>query len=109
MMLTASSFDGEALTAIRKANAMLAAEKLNWEEYLSGKGASKSSGFKPPPKRTDQFGKTKADWDEIIDAVNREVRGKARDFIESIADQWWANGRLTPAQKSAILKFYNNL
>lgn len=35
MMLTTSDADGEALSAIRKANQILKKEKLNWQEVLS--------------------------------------------------------------------------
>jgi len=37
MMMTTSDHDGEALNAIRMANAELKAHKVNWEEVLSGK------------------------------------------------------------------------
>lgn len=36
MMMTSSDIDAEALTALRKANAMLKAEGKNWEELITG-------------------------------------------------------------------------
>lgn len=36
MMMTTSSYDNEALVAIRKANAILASANLTWEEFVLG-------------------------------------------------------------------------
>lgn len=34
LMMTTSSHDGEALVAIRKANEMLARDRLNWQDVM---------------------------------------------------------------------------
>lgn len=116
MMLSTSDADGECLNAIRAANSMLSKLKMNWEEVLSNHEGTptfdslwkRSYDAKPPRTPRDSFGYTRQEWDAIIGRVDREVRG-ARDFIDSICDQWHETHRLTTRQKSAILKFYSNL
>jgi hypothetical protein len=52
MMLAQSPSDGEALAALRKANAMLLRERLNWEEFLAGVTPQEARHAPPgPPPR----------------------------------------------------------
>lgn len=117
MMLTTSDQDGEALNALRRANKMLKEAKINWEELLTQsepKGFSHDDwfgGFSQTNRgeRKDSFGYTRNEWDGIVRRCYQEVQGRAREFIESIHDQWVSRGSLSPKQKAAILKFYDRL
>ena len=61
--MTASSHDGEALVAIRKANALLAESNMNWHEFLMSFRISDQSYMTPPSKR-------KADWGNVNSVKN---------------------------------------
>jgi hypothetical protein len=107
MMLTTSSNDHEALSALRMANAMLAADNVNWEEFLTAvettkQRAASSSGFSNVGSvhYTDPD-----DIDPMFDAALRNVKtGGYRDFIESVHEWWETNGFLTEKQYRAIRK-----
>lgn len=113
MMLAQSPNDGEALNALRKANAKLASINRNWEELLRGKvttsdfpdipmgGDLKTSGG--GVKHTDPF------IDTMLDDLMREVKGGFRDFIESINIWWEQKGFLTEKQYQAVKKSWDRL
>jgi hypothetical protein len=69
--MTTSPNDGEALTAIRKANALLAEANVNWEEFLNAVETTKqavqqsSNNYKTPPSR-----RQRAPWDDDFDDVS---------------------------------------
>jgi len=121
MMMTTSNSDGEALTALRKANALLAEANVNWEEFLKLVGTSnavtapKSKQPTPPWEDGDGFhnvgpsGIKYTDADEI-NALFEKAFAKTRptssfrEFLESVHGWWEANGFLTEKQYFAIRK-----
>lgn len=56
MMMTTSASDGEAVIALRKANAMLKESGINWQEILLGRQATMRGPVRPdpspPPRRS---------------------------------------------------------
>lgn len=112
MMMAQSPNDGEALTALRKANAKLASINRNWEELLRGKvttiefpdvpmgGDLKTSGG--GTKHTDPL------IDVMLEDLMREVKGGFRDFISSINDWWEQKGFLTEKQYTSVKKAWDN-
>lgn len=55
MMMTTSASDGEAVVALRKANTMMQAAGINWQEMLLGKQATMRGPVRPsppPPRRS---------------------------------------------------------
>lgn len=127
MMMTTSSSDGEALTAIRKANAILAEANVNWAEFLtaveSGK-AKEDNSFRTKPserqKRRDQsFGDNNAfsdvgknasgrydDATEIDPMFERAFKNAGnsgfRDFLDSVFEWWTDKGFLSDKQYQAV-------
>lgn len=126
MMMTTSPNDGEALTAIRKANALLASANVNWAEFLSAVETTKSAHKqedqefrKPPSQRRRERGpddnafsdvgrgsnKKYDDASEINPMFERAFRnasGGFADFLESVHDWWEETGFLTEKQYYAV-------
>src|SRR5262245_16328505 len=101
MMMTTSPHDGEALTAIRKVNAELAALNCNWEELLHGKLVSQQ----PPSQREwSNFGDQ--DGPEIAVMFEKVLRKNHSpsflDFLDSIHSFWKNRGYLTEKQYNAL-------
>lgn len=134
LMLSTSDADGEALNAIRMANAMLKSAKVNWREFLAGKGGPMPSWQveeiktlrarnqilqemiealqqSQTYKSADEFEpeqQESANIEDMIETCLDHVMGGARDFIESLEAAYTKWGRLTPKQFSALQKFYWN-
>lgn len=106
MMLSTSPNDGEALTALRKANAKLHSIGRNWEELLRGKVAV--SDFPDAPSLGGDLRRgikhTDAAIQIILDDLMSEVRGGFRDYIESVNEWWETRGYLTDKQYEVIKK-----
>lgn len=107
MMMATSTNDGEALTALRKANAKLAAINRNWEELLRGKVAA--ADFPDIPmggdldrgrgvKHTDPFIST------MLDELLQNTKGGFADFVSDVNRFWEEKGFLTEKQYQAIRK-----
>jgi hypothetical protein len=122
MAMTTSSFDHEALTALRKANAMLVRDNLNWQEAIERKVVdlkSKAKPAKPKPttknkpdskKPSSERGKhdNAEEINRMFDALLKKVSPKS-SFYEFVTDvhSWWEyRGYLTSAQYVAIKKSY---
>jgi hypothetical protein len=95
--LTTSSFDGEALVAVRKANAHLAQHKANWNDFIAVVGDD------PHTKANANAGG--GDWGAIIDDILCRVPAKYRAFLEDVRLYWRQHGRLSAKQQAAIRKF----
>lgn len=120
MMLTTSDSDGEALVALRKANAMLAEQNMNWEELLRAKvkfarteaGADAAGGRERGTRdRSDRTQRASDDEiNEWFEVLLREVHPDApfREFVESVHSFYEQRGYLTPKQESAIRRAYEN-
>ena len=118
MMMTTSSQDAEALTAIRKANAILAAANVNWEEFLTAITDSQINQSPTPAADDDDddddgfedIGKHNGKYDDA-DEINRlfsrafarTSHGSGfRDFLDSVHEWWEKKGFLTEKQYHAI-------
>src|SRR6266699_3526606 len=80
--MTASSHDGEALVAIRKANALLAESNMNWHEFLMSFRISDQSYMTPPSKR-------KADWGNV-NSVKNDAQHSDGDEINRLFENAYA-------------------
>lgn len=124
--MTSSSNDGEALTALRKANAMLAASNMNWQEFISG---IKTVTPRPAPKpqgrgmedenlsamrkaRRDPYGSSHQHHfadpkiPGMLQSLLRDAKGGFHDFVESVNEYWHEHGYLTERQYEAIVNAY---
>lgn len=116
MMMTSSSHDAEALTAIRKANAMLASANVNWEEFL---GAVETAKTAPPPRSDSGFSdvhgpgydgsgacRDAAIVEPMFEQAFVKVRpgSSFRDFLDSLREWWEEKGYLTQRQFQALRK-----
>jgi len=119
MMMTGSSHDGEALVAIRKANAILAEANVNWEEFLAALDQSHDRSYMTPPSKrkeakrdptefSDVGGNEKHDNEAEIDALFERVYDRVHsgssfyEFVQSVHDFWIQKGYLTEKQYQAI-------
>lgn len=118
MMMTTSDMDGEALVALRKANAMLAEQNMNWEELLRAKVKfarqeqteahhQRERGARDRTDRTTNQTHERASaeqidaWFEILlDSV--PPASSFREFVEDVYEFWERQGYLTEKQEDAI-------
>lgn len=109
MMMTTSTVDGEALTAIRKANALLKTNGSDWNKFIKAipepRPPPKPSGrgfeyMKPESKFTDP------DIPRIIDSLMRDAKGGFRNVLESWKQYWEGHGYLTERQYEALINAY---
>lgn len=132
MRMTTSDNDGEALVAIRKANAMLAAEKKDWEDLIvrSSQVRSQDNSFrtppsqrKPPPsrnpyadawKRANPRPRTRPEpdsdlLDSMLDVVLAEVdlSSSFYDLVRSIKRQFDEKGTISERQAEVVRNAYN--
>ena len=123
MMMTTSDSDGEALTAIRKANAILKEQQVNWQEVLMGIKPDQSFRVPPSKRRPEPddyeraanssrgFAGHKTRYDDAVEIEKmfetalHETRGRGvHGFVESIHEWWQDKGFLTEAQYLALKK-----
>lgn len=110
MMMTTSSFDEEALVAMRKANAMLAAKNMNWQEFLA---ALSNDSFQGQQVQTDPNKKAKVYDPDLVEPMfevltknrSRISRG-GKAFIDDVYSFWCETGFLTIKQFEAIKANY---
>lgn len=124
MMMTTSPNDAEALTALRKANAMLASANVNWAEYLS-KGATapkEDQTYRTPPSQrqrranegnpftaaagggtssSEKFDDEK-EINKLFEQAFRNATGGFAAFLESVHEWWEEKGFLTSKQYYAV-------
>lgn len=111
MMMTTSPNDNEALTAIRKANAMLAASNNNWQDFIKGKVKMVSTY----ETQTDSDSSNKHTNAQEINMWFDEICSNPRtslgflDFIESVRSWWEQKGFLTDKQYEAIKSAYERI
>lgn len=123
MMMTTSDNDQEALTALRKANGILAEAGVNWEEFLNAVDIERRNktgqSRKRERERNDraanfsdvQSGKRNGRYDDA-DAINalfemayqNVTNSGFRGFLDSVHTWWEANGFLTEGQYNAVRK-----
>ncbi len=85
LMMTTSSHDGEALAAIRKANAILKEAGVNWQEFLAGRLPSSARMGPPPPKR-DAGPRPSAREGEDFHRAPEDERELDRDYYDNVAE-----------------------
>lgn len=121
MMMTTSDADGEALNALRMANAMLKAEKKTWDDVLTQETVVNINLRQRTPTHYTQ--QKEEDWvaphlrDKVmIDTMFRAIYAQPRtdneefwQFMDSVHHQWGQRERLTPGQYQAIRKCYNRV
>lgn len=130
MGMTFSNGDGEALTALRKANALLTAEGMSWSDILSAppplvvvpRGFGSTSSFRTPPSKRGSYGskphRKRANPDQgrnegsDIQEMLSELAAKKHDmhtmmFIASLNDHWERMSYLTDPQYGALKNLYN--
>lgn len=101
--LTQSPNDNEALSAIRMANKIILEAKESWEKLLTITAPKFQDFFYE--KRTYTQGPS---IEEMLDICLDKVTGEGLDFIESLHEQWTLKKTLSPKQKAALQKFYEN-
>jgi len=109
MARTTSESDAEALTSLRKANAVLAAHGLTWEQVFS-RVVSVVNEFEEAPE--DDPGvdakRTKARIAAAFEDVEAsDPKGGFADFIDDIKRQFERTGHLSPAQQDSLFKAAN--
>lgn len=122
MLMTTSPHDGEALVAIRKANAILAEANVNWAEFLAAVETTKAAdqAYRTPPSQrrhrsedsnafSDVGGggsgekfNDPAVIDPLFEAAFAKSSGSFSGFLESVFDWWSEKGFLTEKQFYAI-------
>lgn len=124
MRMTTSSHDGEVLAAIRRANAMLAAEKKDWGDVL---GARVVRTYEPPPRPRPPPSRNPyaAEWERasrqyttgkenfvvsvMLDALLNGLVVSSTgfySFLESVKKQYDERGSFTRKQADVIRKAY---
>ena len=104
MMLTTSSSDGEALTALRKANRILAEAKVNWAELLQAEPPQEALRHEPEPEPEDGRYTDAGEINLMFATVyQKNIVGGFVEFIEGIHRFWSERGYLTEKQY-AVLK-----
>lgn len=115
-MLSTSPNDNEALSALRKAQSILAQNNSCWTDFIDGLEPQE------PEKRyhSDEFYERKAEQEkpkqkpmddnieDMLDVCMENVRGSASEFIESLGEFYQDKGYLTIKQEEALRKFYRN-
>lgn len=111
MMLTTSTNDAEALTALRKANALLLANGVDWDKVF-GRTVTVVNDFEPAEDDV-PASQNQARHDKMIDAAfevleRKSLRNGAEDFIASLHEQWLTRRSLSEKQQEALFKFARN-
>lgn len=118
MGLTTSSSDGEALSALRKANEIIAGEKLTWAEVLAQQGSVINISLaRTPPQSAYKGGDEwapphlhdKVTIDLMFRAIFAQPRGANEEFwqwVDSVHQWYLDHHSLTSAQYEAIRKCY---
>lgn len=88
--MTGSAHDGEALTAVRMANAYLQKHKLTWAEVLEAEPLSPDEALK-------------LEIEEAFKIVGSPLGGFG-EFIASIREQWEQQGWLSKKQREALFR-----
>lgn len=125
MMMTQSDNDSEALIALRKANSMLKAEGMNWDNILGLQTQlDRLKANRPPPPRPPmrptgrgtseaaaRYAKPTVRFNDpeisrMLASLMRDSKGGFRDFVESVNDFWQDHGWLSEAQYNAVINAY---
>jgi len=109
MGLTFSIHDGEALSALRKANVILRKHELTWAEVL---GRTVTHGITPVDEEVEGASGGELSIHEQTKRAFNELRGTVSGsfaiFIESIEQQFIRTGYLSPEQRRPLFKAVRN-
>lgn len=112
LMLTTSDQDGEALAAIRAANAMLRRADSTWNDFARLKHATPPDPAVAWPKSHPSYSPPQPPQEpEIQSMLNyclRHVTGRGRGFIQSLDQHFRQRGTLSQRQINALRMFYRN-
>jgi hypothetical protein len=137
MKMTTSTHDGEALNALRMANAMLKKHDLTWEDVtktmtlpraalwagINASKAAKADGdFRTAAQRTADLKQAMQEAAARTDAFIKASRirrwfsylhkhleaGETREFVNSIQADWSKNRKLTADQASNLERIFRN-
>lgn len=118
MGLTTSNSDGEALSALRKANEILAGEKLTWAEVLKGGGPqvtvtvtrhAPAGGDVQTEEWVPPHLKDKVTIDLMFRSIYAQPRTGSEGFwqwLDDIHNRFGKYGQLTQGQYGALRKCY---
>lgn len=108
--LTTSNHDGEALSAMRKANEIIKQHGVLWDSVIYGpqmnqqKRHESTSWESAKETRKDRIHRMLC---EVLE--NLEEDSSAHEFVSSLYDFFNARGFLTIKQTEALEKFYKNI
>ena len=119
LAMTTSDNDGEALNAMRKANAYIDSWKMTWEDVLTQHKVMNITLHQAQPA----YQGDERDWDPphlrdkvVIDTMFRAIYAQPRSdneefwtFMDSVHQYWKDKGRLTPKQFQAIRNCYQRV
>ena len=118
LAMTTSDHDGEALSAMRKANEIIKGEGLTWALLLEqvGRTVTVTVSRQPPS----QYYEPSDAWvpphlhdKNTLDLIFRTIMAKvtpgteAREFIDSVYSWYQKHGSVTPKQYAALRTFYS--
>lgn len=111
MMMTTSAQDGEALNALRLANAMLVKDNRNWEEVLDQLVTVTTEAKLEEQKRAAAPGAMSKSPEEIEEALTYMLDhlrpgSSFLTFIQSLHAQWEAKSYLTQRQIEVLFNAY---
>lgn len=112
MMLTTSGNDGEALSAVRRANSMLKREAKSWEDIIvHGVVVPTTQRARSPPRAGDYVGPegkvTSDDIDIMFDFLLQKRHSVTyMHFLQDIHSSWNNKGYLTRGQYNALQASY---
>ena len=110
---TSSTYDAEALTAIRKANEFLEATNMRWEQFFDELRAMGPSGIAPIRSSRPRKGKMAESqigevFDEIDDYSHLLSQNQA-EWVERMRTAWEASDSLSNRQEEIITNILDEL
>jgi hypothetical protein len=106
MMLTTSENDNEAVAALRRANAILAAHTYTWDAVfarlvkIDNQVEDASTYDNPARDASDRKQRIK----EALEVAMRDASGSFKQFLDDLSDQFERKGYLSQAQYEAVIK-----
>lgn len=106
MELSASPIDGEALNSIRIANKMLLENNISWSQFV----AEKTLIIQEVQQIIAKPSKPDVDVEKMLsECIVNVTSSTGLAFIRSLNDFYKTKGFLTPKQKEALKKWYDNV
>lgn len=112
MGMTFSEHDPEAITALRKANAILKKHSLNWDDVLGRTvtAAQQQNGYAGPVEEETEELPIKEQIQRAFDELRGTIQSESfKHFIESIERQFIASGYLSKNQRKPLFEAVRRL